>query len=271
MSEDAYILALIILAVPVTMVVYYAFAFVFRFLFFRNQVDLSDVMFNKEKIEQVERSDMEQERNIVAVREAVAVGDYHNQRELMMNIIRKDMKKSLGSITYALNSEDSETSHYAAAALRDELGEFRTTTHNLYLKIKESKGLDEETCHELVNLIHDTLVQDVFRESEQKSYVWMMDEVLNKMFQIKPSAVKDCYYEWITGFLIQVGSPDEALKWCSRARDMNRGKLVGYKCYLRYYYGIGDGENFTRTISELKRTDIKIDQDTLEILRLFNG
>src|SRR5574344_2939997 len=123
MSEDVIILLLIILAIPVTIIVYYALAFIFRKLFFRKPVDLSDVVFSKERIEQIEKSDMEQERSIVAVQEAVAISDYHNQRELMMNIIRKDIKKSLGSITYALNSEDSETSHYAAAALRDELGE----------------------------------------------------------------------------------------------------------------------------------------------------
>ncbi len=271
MDVNVMVVVLLVLAIPVTVIAYYILAFVLRFVFFRNQVDLSDVIFNKEKIEQVERSDMEQERNIVAVREAVAVSDYHNQRELMMNIIRKDMKKSLGSITYALNSEDSETSHYAAAALRDELGEFRTNTHNLYLRIKESKSLDEDACHELVNLIHDTLIQDVFRESEQKSYVWMMDEVLNKMFQIKPSSVYDDYYEWITGFLVSADFTEEAYKWCVRARDMRKDKLVSYKCLLRYYYGTGNGEEFMRTLDGLKKTDIKIDQDTLEILRMFNA
>ena len=92
MSEDVIILLLIILAIPVTIIVYYALAFIFRKLFFRKPVDLSDVVFSKERIEQIEKSDMEQERSIVAVQEAVAISDYHNQRELMMNIIRRDTK-----------------------------------------------------------------------------------------------------------------------------------------------------------------------------------
>jgi hypothetical protein len=91
------------------------------------------------------------------------------------------------------------------------------------------------------------------------------------MFQIKPSAVHDDYYEWITAFLIESDFADEAYKWCVRARDMRKGQLISYKCFLRYYYGIGDGENFLRTLDGLKRTDIKIDQDTLEILRTFNA
>ena len=56
MSEDVIILLLIILAIPVTIIVYYALAFIFRKLFFRKPVDLSDVVFSKERIEQIEKS-----------------------------------------------------------------------------------------------------------------------------------------------------------------------------------------------------------------------
>ena len=57
--------------------------------------------------------------------ESLAVSDKRNMRMLMLNVIRGDMQKSLESITMALNSEDSETSHYAASVLRDELNDFR--------------------------------------------------------------------------------------------------------------------------------------------------
>lgn len=56
--------------------------------------------------------------------ESLAVSDKRNMRMLMLNVIRGDMQKSLESITMALNSEDSETSHYAASVLRDELNDF---------------------------------------------------------------------------------------------------------------------------------------------------
>ena len=43
----------------------------------------------------------------------------------MLNVIRGDLQDSLESIALALNSSDSETSHYAASVLRDELNDFR--------------------------------------------------------------------------------------------------------------------------------------------------
>lgn len=64
--------------------------------------------------------------------ESLAVSDKRNMRMLMLNVIRGDMQKSLESITMALNSEDSETSHYAASVLRDELNDFIQCAENVH-------------------------------------------------------------------------------------------------------------------------------------------
>ena len=47
------------------------------------------------------------------------------------------MGKSLRTISLALNGEDSETAHYAASVLRDELNNFRSTVQKLYVEIKK--------------------------------------------------------------------------------------------------------------------------------------
>ena len=111
---------------PVIGILYFVCSMLFHKLLF-HKVYLSDVIFNKEKIRQVERSDLERERNIAPIEETIAVSDYKNQRQLMMNVLRNDYRDSLGSISLALNSADSEVSHYAASALRDELGAFRNS------------------------------------------------------------------------------------------------------------------------------------------------
>ena len=103
---------------PVIGILYFVCSMLFHKLLFHKKV---------EKIRQVERSDLERERNIAPIEETIAVSDYKNQRQLMMNVLRNDYRDSLGSISLALNSADSEVSHYAASALRDELGAFRNS------------------------------------------------------------------------------------------------------------------------------------------------
>ena len=48
----------------------------------------------KDRIEQLEKSNADEESNFVSIREAVAVSDYRNQRQLMMNILKRDTKNT---------------------------------------------------------------------------------------------------------------------------------------------------------------------------------
>lgn len=266
--NDYIYIALILLCIPVVVFLFILLSKLFRLVFFHKQVDLEDVIFSKVRIKQIDKSNIEQERNFVSVQEAVAVSNYSNQRELMMNILRKDMKQSLGSISYALNSDDTETSHYAAAALRDELGDFRSGVQKLYNDIKRGEAA-AESCSELIETIYGMISQKVFMPTEQKQYTKMLDEVMRIMLNQQPDSFKPEYYESIVGCMLEIGENERAGEWCGLAEKNLPGKLTPYKCYLRYYYDTDNGEKFIQTIDELKKTDVVIDSETLEIFRMF--
>ena len=117
---------------------------------FRQAVDLEDVVFGKERVRTHLKADEERERNIAPLEEALAVSDKRNLRMLMLNVIRGDLQKSLESITMALNSEDSETSHYAASVLCDELNKFRSQVQKMYTGMQQEG--EEETDYEKMML-----------------------------------------------------------------------------------------------------------------------
>lgn len=43
----------------------------------------------------------------------------------------------------ALNSEDSETSHYAASVLRDELNDFRSNVQKMYTQMQQETETEQ--------------------------------------------------------------------------------------------------------------------------------
>lgn len=106
----------------------------FNKVFFRQNVDLEDVIFSKERVKTHLRADEEREGNLVPIEEALAISDKDSLRTLVMNVVRGDVQNSLASISLALNSEDTETSHYAATVLRDALNDFRKRAQELYLR-----------------------------------------------------------------------------------------------------------------------------------------
>ena len=103
---------------PVVGPLFFLAGLVFNKVFFRQNVDLEDVIFSKERVKTHLRADEEREGNLVPIEEALAISDKDSLRTLVMNVVRGDVQNSLASISLALNSEDTETSHYAATVLR---------------------------------------------------------------------------------------------------------------------------------------------------------
>ena len=100
---------------PVVGPVFFFGSHIMYMIFYKTKVDLSDVVFSKERVNTHLHADEEQGFNVVPLEEAIAVSDTGSLRLLVMNVVRGDIQKSLSSIALALNSEDSETSHYAAS------------------------------------------------------------------------------------------------------------------------------------------------------------
>lgn len=127
-NRRTYLIRVIVMVLcPIVGPLFFLVSHLIYMTIFRQEVDLDDVIFSKERVKTNVKADEERERNLVPIEEALAVSDKKNLRMLMLNVIRGDLQDSLESISLALNSEDSETSHYAASVLRDELNDFRVT------------------------------------------------------------------------------------------------------------------------------------------------
>lgn len=54
-----------------------------------------------------------------------------------------------------------------------------------------------------------------------------------------------------------------------RAREQYPEALSSYTCQLKLFFSCDDRENFFRVMQELKESDITIDNETLELIRIF--
>ncbi len=139
--DGGWLRCVVMILTPVVGVCMFFFGFLFYKLFLRKPVDLEDVIFSKQRVKSYLKADEDRERDFVPLEEAIAVTDKESTRILMMEVVRRDITNSLSSISLALNSEDSEVSHYAASVLRDKLGSLRNQFQQMSRHVRE---LDEE-------------------------------------------------------------------------------------------------------------------------------
>ncbi len=263
----------VMLLCPVVGPLFYLLGTFFYHVLMHREVELSDVMFSKQKIHSLLLADVERESNLVPMEEALAVSDTASLRGLMLNVIRGDIQNSLASIALALNSEDSETSHYAASVLRDQLNDFRAYVQKLYTQIKEAKEAGEsaaEAAALLITYMDQVLAQHVFTGLEQETFVREMDEVCEILYQEKPGAMESDFCESVVLRLTEIEEYERAEEWCGRTFELYPEQLSSFTSRLKLYYSAGWKEKFFAALEELKHSDIVIDNETLELIRMFS-
>ncbi len=267
--RDYLIRGAVMLLCPVVAPLFFFLSRIFYKVFFYEPVDLDGVIFSKERVRTFVRADEESERNMVPLEEAIEVADTENLRNLMMNIVRGDIQKSLSAIALALNSEDTETAHYAASVLQDALNEFRNMVQKGYLQLQNSQ--EDRVVHAglLLDYMNQVLEQKVLTDVEQRDYVRIMDEIADILYEAGKEQMTSAQFEAVTLRLLEIEEYEACQKWCERAQYQYPNTLATFTCQLKVYFNSGQKERFFETIEELKKSTIVIDNETLELIRVF--
>lgn len=254
---------------PVLGPMFFGLSYLFYKFFFSEPVDLEDVIFSKDKVKSTFRAEEDRERNLVSIEEAIAVTNESDLRTLMMNVVRGDVRKTLTSISLALESDDSETAHYAASVLQDALGEFRANVE----KYRKMMGEDKETriyaAEAAVQYMDGVLSQKVFTPIEQKHYVKIMENICGVIYDESPESMEMPYLEAVCMRLLEIEDYDACEKWCDRLVEMFPDTLPSFTCRLKLYFNKRDREKFFNVITELKASSVVVDRETLELIRVF--
>jgi len=267
-----YLQALVMLICPVIGPLFFITAQIIYAYFLKNGADLADVIFGKDKVKAPRKAEEEIERNRVPLEEALAISDKQSLRGLMLDVVRGDVNKSLASINLALNSEDSETSHYAATVMRDSLNDFRQKSQEMYNVFKEDYVEPEERACELIEYMYEILSQEVFPEMEQKGFVDMMDDACKFLYADEEyrDRLTIQYVEWIAILLLKLREYDRTEYWCEVAKELFPVELATYTMQLKLHFSTENREKFFEVMGQLKQADVVIDRETLELIRIFN-
>ena len=267
-NRSCWFRTIVMILCPVVGPCFFLFSYLLFRIFFSKPVDLADVIFSKERVSTYVHAE-ENERNLVPLEEAIEITDTENLRSLMMNVVRGDIQKSLAAISLALNSEDTETAHYAASVLQDALNDFRMNVQKQYQMILSQDSSETGQAEMLLEYMDQVLAQHVFTDMEQKSYVQMMNQVCEILFARDRGRMTSPLYEAVSLRLLEIEDFDECEKWCERAAGHYPNSLATYTCQLKLYFNSGQKTRFFEVIQDLRNSLVVLDSETLELIRVF--
>ncbi|PWL66670.1 MAG: hypothetical protein DBY27_10705 [Clostridiaceae bacterium] len=263
------ILSLFMLLCPVIGPAFLGFGNLFYHLFFDTSIDLAAITFSKKRVDVVERPDESDEINLIPMEEAIMINDKENLRNLLLTVLRGDVKKSINAVTKALNSSDSEASHYAASAIMDIMNEFQKTLQKFYAQMDADPN-DTEVMVLYINYLSEMLGAGFLSELEEKTYIYSLQKVCERLFHADPTQLKPMHYTALISLLTKINDLQSSELWIQRFTTNYPDHIEMYRCALHHYFSIKDKIHFFDYMNRLKHSNIPIDNDMLELIRTFS-
>lgn len=264
------ILSIFMFFCPIVGAVFLGLGNLFYHIFFDSSIDLAAITFSKERVNVLDRPDEADEINLIPMEEAIMINDKENLRNLLLTVLKGDVSKSINAVTKALNSADSEASHYAASAIMDIVNDFQTTLQKFHAQL-EANPNDTEINVLYINYLEEMLAANFLSELELKTYVYTLLEVCQNLYEQDKAALRTTHYTGLISLLTRIGDLQAAELWISRYTEAYPDELEMYRCVLHHYFAIKDKIHFFACLDKLKNSSIAVDNDMLELIRTFNS
>ena len=268
--STVFLLSWFVFIVPCFGILYLLLGRFISFLNRKKKVDISDVSFSQEREPLILPPDRETEMNYAPIQDAMAVSDTASLRRLLLDTLRNNAKKTISSIAVAMNSRDTETSHYAASIILDALSECRSTAQNMIEQMKKNPE-DVEMNLLTLDYLNEILSLKIMNDVEQRSYIYIMNDVAENLFTHNLWYMTATHYLWMTDLFLSIQDFNMADQWVSRAGQYRPYMLDTYKAHLHLYYQQNNRNAFFDCLDQLRESDITIDEEVLNLFRLYDG
>lgn len=258
-----------IFIVPLTGIIYLLTGWLINLAVRRRNADMSDVTFSQEREKLILPPNREAEMNYVSIYDAIAVSDQASLRKLLLNTMLSSAKRKLTGVAAAMNSSDTESSHYAAAMIMDALAELRPAAQEMVERMKKFPE-DVETNLLTFDFIYEFLMLNIMSDIERQAYIYTLDDVAENLFTHNLWYMTASHYLKLTDLFIFVRDYGTAVKWCSRAEKYRPGMPDTYKARLHLLYYRRDYKNFLKCLRNLKNSDIMADEEILNLFRIYD-
>lgn len=211
--------------------------------------------------------DMEKERNLVPIEEALVLNDNYIKRTLIIDIVKEDAASYVGILRKALEDEDTETSHYAATAIAEIKQQFNSVIQELSRKYQENSS-DVDVLISYVHILKKYLDSGLMDYSSFEKVQITYAQVLENLLAVYP--LEEKYFIRKINCELDRGNTEAAAQYCKKLKDYFGDSENVYFMYLKLFYSAGNYKNLTRILHELRNSPVSISNRLLNTVRFWS-
>lgn len=206
------------------------------------------------------------ESNIVPIEEALFISNNITKRALLIDVLKQDINLSATILKKAVNDSDTETSHYAAAALMELKNRLMTGLQALSVKF-EADNDDYETSLEYCDVIRRYIYSGMLDNRSIKKYMYLYMQILENINRLMPEKKK--FYVELINTELKLKEYEKASQTCKNFMNIHSNSEEPYVMLLKLSYSLNDINKFKKTLEILKNSKIKLSYSTINKLRFW--
>ncbi|MED4453983.1 hypothetical protein [Metabacillus fastidiosus] len=220
----------------------------------------------EETSEILSRVDVEKETNIVPVRDALLLNDNQTKRRVLMNVLKNETFNKIEILQTALQNEDTETSHYAAAAIQDTKGQLLKSIQQLEYEAERFPN-EIERLAPYARVIKQYVNTGFLDDRTRKQYLYQYFQLLENMIELAPREKE--YYIEIINCALELEELERAetyshafLKYCGAEEE-------AYFSSMKLYYKLKNQSKFHEILQMLRDSPVKLSPQGLNKIRFW--
>ncbi len=221
---------------------------------------------DKKHVYYEEDIDFEKEINTIPFQDSLYFSDNKDKRAYLIYILKKDFVKHIKGLQKAIESDDSETSHYAAAALMEIKKYFEILIQNASENYYKNSD-DINSMFEYVNVLKKYLKSGIADKIDYHEYLDKYSMVLEKLL-LKYHENENYFSEKISTD-IELGNFESAYEFCKKFFEYFPNSEKPYLVLLKLYHAMRNFSSFEKTLGELKNKKITLTEYANDMIRFW--
>ena len=235
----------------------------------KSDIDYLELTFSKEKKEFAKQTDYETEKEFVPLEEALIISDVQDKRRALLNVLKADVSNNMKSLVKALDNDDAETAHYAAAALMDVLQKYSKKLSGLSVKYQENPE-DADVNKEYADTTYEYISSGVLGEIEVKKYAHLYVDLIDNLNKYHPEMLDTEQYKNVVDCLLTIGRYDDADKWANLSIDRQPNIEQSYLNALNVKYKTEQWDDFKEVMQKMLKSGAQLSDKGIGVIRFWN-
>jgi uncharacterized protein YlxP (DUF503 family) len=229
--------------------------------------DLADLMTFQSSKQYSAKPNMSEELNLVSVEESMHVSGVQEKRNLVRNILKRDIERYSKSIRVALRDSDSETAHYAASAIMEVYRKMALGVQRIEAEYEKNRD-DAEIALVYLNALGDYIASGILSARDREQSMQKYIDAANRIQSDRPDFLTKEEYINTSRYYAETGQLGEAEKWAGNALSRFEAEDT-YLNLLSVAYRTRNKEMFDSVLSDLRKSKVILSEKSMDQLRYW--